>query len=36
VEEKYEVASVVLQCFGFREKRGRGNARFRRGEEHVR
>jgi hypothetical protein len=36
VEEKHEVASVVLQCFGFMEKRGRGNARFRRGEEHAR
>jgi hypothetical protein len=32
---KRPVASEVLQCFHFGEKRGRGSAHFRRGKKHV-
>jgi hypothetical protein len=36
VEEKRSTMSGVIQCFCFREKRGRGSAYFGRGKEHVR
>jgi hypothetical protein len=35
MEEKRLALSEVLQCFRFREKRGRGSACFGRGKEHV-
>jgi hypothetical protein len=34
VEEKWPVASEVLQFFRFGEKKGRGNTRFEKGNEH--
>jgi hypothetical protein len=36
MEEKRSTVNEVLQCSHFREKRGRGINRFRRGKEHTR
>jgi hypothetical protein len=36
MEEKRSTVIGVIQCFYFREKRGRGGAYFERGKQHAR